>query len=125
MHYITFLPALLFWWYGRGLADLRDFILAMLANVQRTFSVKVILKTLFQPWKKMVGDRRPGLDGLKDWITDNLISRGVGFVVRVFMLLFSLLAIVLTGVIGIIIAILWLGMPALIVGAFLFIFLGY
>lgn len=125
MQYISFVPTFFLWWYGRGLADLFSFVLALFTYIKNMFSVTTLIQTLFSPWKKMAGARRPGIDGLKDWLIDNLISRGVGFVVRVFMLLFSLLAMILAVIFSIIIAVLWVGMPALVVGSFLFIFLGY
>ncbi len=72
----------------------------------------------------MVGERRPGIDGLKDWMADNLISRGVGFVVRIFMLLAFLVCLIVMLIASALVFIFWLGMPAAIIGAFIYIFIG-
>ena len=124
MNYISLVPTFFTWWYGRGLRDLISFLAGLLSYTKNMFSVSVLLKTLFSPWKKMVGARRPGLDGLKDWLADNLISRGIGLVVRIFMLLVFLVFLIVMLVASALVFIFWLGMPAAIIGAFIYIFIG-
>ncbi len=64
------------------------------------------------------------MDGLKDWLADNLISRGIGLVVRIFMLLVFLVFLIVMLVASALVFIFWLGMPAAIIGAFIYIFIG-
>ncbi len=124
MNYISLVPTFFTWWYGRGLKDLFAFLTALFSYLRNVFSINSLLKTLFSPWKKMVGERRPGIDGLKDWMADNLISRGVGFVVRIFMLLAFLVCLIVMLIASALVFIFWLGMPAAIIGAFIYIFIG-
>lgn len=124
MYYVSFVPTFFVWWYGRGLKDLFSFLSALFVYIQNMFSVVTLLKTLFSPWKKMAGPRRPGLDGLKDWMLDNIISRGVGFVMRVGMMMIFLVAFFIFLVFSLLIIALWLGMPMVIVASFFYIFWG-
>ena len=124
MQYISFVPALLIWWYGRGLTDLFSFLLALLDYIQNLFSVTVLLKTLFSPWKKMVGERGRGIDGLKIWLLDNLVSRGVGFVVRVLMIFVFMIAFLAFLIFSVIAIIFWLFMPGIVAASFIYIFIG-
>lgn len=72
----------------------------------------------------MVGPKKSGIDGYKDWLTDNLISRGVGMVMRTFLIVIFLLAICFFLIFVIVALIFWLGMPLLVILSFLNIFAG-
>ncbi|RJO62053.1 hypothetical protein C4544_00950 [candidate division WS5 bacterium] len=93
--------------------------------MQNEFSFVTLLKTLFQPWKKMVGPKGRGLEGLKNWIIDNLISRGVGFVVRVFMMIFFFIAFLAYLLFAVLAFVFWITMPAMLAASFIYIFIGY
>ena len=125
MHYISLVPTFFTWWYGRGLKDLFSFLSALFEYTSNMFSVTNLLKTLFQPWKKMVSQRRPGIDGLKDWLADNIISRGVGFVMRLMMMILFILAFAAFAAFAILALIFWVGIPAIVVASFIYIFIGY
>ena len=125
MHYISLVPTFFTWWYGRGLKDLFSFLSALFSYTSNMFSVTTLLKTLFSPWKKMIGPRGRGLPGLKNWIVDNLISRGVGFVVRVFMMIFFLLAFLVFLIFAVMAIIFWICMPAILVASFVYILVWY
>jgi hypothetical protein len=113
------------WWYGRGLKDLFSFLSALFAYTSNMFSVMTLLKTLLSPWKKMVGPRGRGIDGLKDWLLDNFVSRIVGLVVRVIMIIIFTIAFLIYAVFAILAIIFWLCMPAVLVASFVYIFIGY
>lgn len=124
MHFITLVPTFFAWWYGRGLKDLFAFLIALLNYLQNMFSVTTLLKTLFSPWKKMVEEKGRGLQGLWYWILDNLISRGIGFVVRVIMILLFIMVFILFLVFSFVAIIFWIGMPAIVVISFFYLFIG-
>lgn len=71
----------------------------------------------------MVEEKGRGIDGLKMWLADNLISRGVGFVVRLFMIFFFLLAFVAYAVFAVLALVFWFLMPAIVLVSFIFIFI--
>ncbi len=72
----------------------------------------------------MVGAKGRGLLGFKDWIIDNLISRGVGFVVRVVMIILFVLVFLCFLIFAITAVIFWILMPGIVVASFIYIFTG-
>lgn len=86
MELIKTIPILFFWWYTGGIKKLLNFSKASFIFLKNIFDPLLLLKTLLSPWKKLVSSPAPGLFGLKDWLVENLISRGVGFVIRIFVL---------------------------------------
>ena len=55
------------------------------------FSVNTLIKTLFYPWKRLVSQKETLGFSFEEWLTRlsfNLISRFLGFVMRLFMLIF-------------------------------------
>lgn len=78
------------WWYGLGwqhlVARQRDW----LATMAERFSVGILLRTLFSPWKRIIsyGDRSI-VEQMRS-LVDNGVSRLVGFTVRVIVLVAAL-----------------------------------
>lgn len=124
MDYFLLLPKSIIWWYNQGLEDFFKFFKALLKNLVKTFSIKTLILTLFSPWKRMVGERQRGLDGLKDWLIDNLAARLAGFMVRIFMIVISLILLVVYGIVFVIALGFWLLFPLIVLLAFFNIFLG-
>lgn len=125
MHYISLVPTIFLWWYGRGLKDLFQFLSALFVYMQNEFSVITLLKTLFSPWKKLVGQKGKGWTGFKIWIVDNLVSRSVGFIMRIFMMIFFLIAFLAYLIFAVLAFVFWITMPAILVASFIYIFVGY
>jgi hypothetical protein len=71
----------------------------------------------------MAGERGRGIEGLKLWLIDNLVSRGVGFVVRLFMMVLFVLVFVFYIVFAVLALIFWICMPAIVVVSFVYIFI--
>jgi len=79
---LNFLPTFFGWWYKGGLRKLFAYLEALISYFARSFSLVDILRTFFSPWKRLVKERRPGIDGLRDWLLDNFVSRVVAVVMR-------------------------------------------
>ena len=98
--------------YLQGFINQMDYIL-------NYFSPLLLLKTLFAPWKKMIEvDKSPGFNPQKifEVFTFNLISRGIGAIVRLVLIFVSFVFIIfgfLGGAMGIVFWILlpFLGIP--------------
>ncbi len=71
----------------------------------------------------MVSSRRPGIDGLKDWLADNLISRAVGIVMRLVMIILFVLSIVAVSLGAIVATVLWVCLPAVSFVLLIYIFI--
>lgn len=70
------------WWYGRGWQDVIFSIGPRIKGVMEGFSVMQLLRTLFQPWRRIITYPGSSLaEKFKAW-GDNLVSRAVGFTVR-------------------------------------------
>ena len=95
------------WWYGPGWVRAWRDSLIWTKKVQRTFSVDVLLKTLFSPWKRIVSLPGRSLDEKFRAAIDNLVSRVIGFFVRIIILFAASVMIFGTLLAGITLAALW------------------
>lgn len=100
------------YWYGQGLRDLCFCVRYICISIINTLSMPVLLKTLFDPWKK---DELSGV-GLSlqqkfqlFWL--NVVSRFIGFIIRSIAFLLGCLG--LLGALGIggALFIVWIFMP--------------
>lgn len=101
------------WWYSRGWSWILQRTAERLQTIGRIFAVKVLIQTLFSPWKQIHTEAT--FRNFLRIALDNAISRIVGSVVRGAILFWSL--ILATGVIvfGIISFIVWPFLPLLII----------
>lgn len=108
-----------FWsWYYTGatkslLRIWRDFIIF----VREYYSIPLLLRTLFAPWRKDITRRPRGLDIKKlfEAFTFNLISRSIGFVVRFFTVIVGLICLLGVIILGFLAFIIWLVLPVLLI----------
>ena len=93
---------LLSWWYGAGWRELARRLLGRIEATADIFSVPILLRTLFAPWRRIVTyDDRSVIGGMRAAL-DNSISRLVGFSVRTIVIFCAgliMLALVLAGAI--------------------------
>jgi len=90
--------------------------------ITQFFSISIILKTLFAPWKRDIAyARSTALEDRFQALIGNLVSRFIGFLIRIIFMFAAVMAIVLTIVFGSILFVVW---PILPFSPILFIFLG-
>lgn len=110
------------WYYGEAIKNVltawRNFILFAL----NYFSIPLLLKTLFAPWKRDITKRPRGLNLKKffEYLTFNLISRSVGFLVRIFMIVVGTAFLIITIVAGAVFFALWIILPLVLLGLLIF-----
>lgn len=106
--------SLLGWWYGAGW-KLR--VLAMrekLASTIDYFSVDLLLRTLFSPFRQISAGKIRGPIGVQiRAFFDQMLSRVIGAIVRSIMICAGLVAIVLNLVIGGLGLVLWAVVPVM------------
>ena len=106
------------WYYGQAIKDVltgwRNYIIFSL----NYFSIPLLLKTLFAPWKRDITKKPRGLDLQKlfEYIAFNTISRGLGFLVRFFTIIVGIIFSLLVIVLGAIFFVIWLLLPFVIAG---------
>jgi hypothetical protein len=83
-------------------------------NVSLAFSTPTLLKTLFAPWKRIQYTGK-GLDAKMQAMVDNLVSRTVGFTVRLGVLIAALVMITGSVILSTAIALAWPFIPLLII----------
>jgi len=99
------------WWYGRGwlLAVQRTGVRASAAVAR--FSVGQLLGSLFAPWHRIVSAGGRDLATKFQDMVGNLVSRLVGFVVRLSVLFAALIVFIGIGVFGIVEIVGWPLLP--------------
>ncbi len=73
------------WYYSKGVEYYLESWFSSLKSVSHYFSIPLLLRTLFYPWKRLIEvDKSAGFDLGKKFevLTFNLISRGIGAIVR-------------------------------------------
>jgi hypothetical protein len=98
-------------WYGRGWQGVAKNIGPRIRNIAATFSVNQLLRTLFQPWRRIITYPGDSLGAkIRAW-GDNVFSRAVGFVVRSIVLFAALIVMIFTLLFSIIELIIWPLLP--------------
>lgn len=98
---------LLAWWYSRGWQQAAENARRRVLNVSQMFSLPILLRTMFAPWKRIISYPGAGLDAHLHAMFDNLFSRAVGFVVRLMVLLAALIIFLVMGVVGLLQILAW------------------
>jgi hypothetical protein len=100
------------WWYGAGLQQSAQIVMAALGGAADFFSLEALIKTWWSPWKNdVISERNLALsDQFKIW-QQNLASRIVGFLVRTVVIATALLCIGLLSILSFLALGLWLTLP--------------
>lgn len=105
---------LLRWWYGPGWIQSFRRINTRTAGVAHAFSAGTLLKTLFAPWKRIQYTGK-SFDAKMQAMMDNLVSRTVGFTVRLLVLITAVVMIAGSLVLSVSIVVAWPLVPILII----------
>lgn len=97
---------LLIWWYTVGWVKLIRKQSETIKGVYNQFSVAILVRTLFSPWKRIVTQSRNIREQLEA-IRDNAVSRFVGFTIRIFVLSAAMGIIALLFVVSVLLIIVW------------------
>jgi hypothetical protein len=116
LHLIPFIISYLAWHYSLGLLDLMSLWRNFLWLSGHIFSIPLLLRTLFSPWKRMSEDYPKGLNlsNLGEALLVNTLMRLVGAVVRLFAVLAGFVFAGLIIVFGMATLVLWLAMPVVV-----------
>lgn len=107
------------WHYGQGLRELFDVSGNFLWFVSNFFSFKLLLKTLFAPWRRLGETYGGGLDleAFASSLIVNGLMRAVGFVTKTVVLLVGLVTYLLVIVFSLFIFIIWAFAPLILLGS--------
>ncbi len=115
------------WHYGMAYRDLTRVWLNYLWFVAHFFSLGILLRTLFAPYKRMKEKNEKGLDfqAIGEMIAVNTVMRLVGFLLRIIVLTIGLAVLSVVLVLGLILYPIWTIMPVLLIALLLISVLGW
>ncbi len=104
------------WWYGLGWKRAWQSILTRIRGVGRVFSVRLLISTLFKPWKQITesATKDSMLAQKFQAFLSNLVSRIVGMMMRLATLLAAAIAIAIAALGGLALALAWPLLPVLV-----------
>lgn len=107
------------WHYGQGLRELFGVAGNFLWFVVNFFSFKLLLKTLFAPWKRLGETYGGGLDleAFASSLIVNGLMRAVGFVTKTIVLVVGLVTYILVIIFSLFIFIIWFFAPLILLGS--------
>src|SRR5258706_12511192 len=92
--------AFLTWWYGPGWGDATRRLTNRINGTYQGFSVPILMRTMFQPWQRITTPPGSSLQQKMRTLIDNLVSRAVGFTVRLMAIIAAGLTIVAYVLVG-------------------------
>ena len=102
------------WWYGRGWRDQVGRVKTSLARINDTFSIPLLLKTFFAPFRQIsAGETGRSLDEKFRAALDKLFSRLIGAFMRFFVIIAGVVIMFLMLVLSLIRLLLWPLLPLL------------
>jgi len=110
-------PYYLAWHYTNAIKDFFGIWGNMIWFTYQYFSIPILLRTLFSPFKRLKEYSKGGLDmgSFLESLAVNLIMRIVGFILRSMVIAIGLTVLIFSIIIGIAVFFLWLVLPFLIV----------
>jgi hypothetical protein len=119
--------SLLVWWYGAGLKSRAGSLANGLARTVDYFSVGLLIKTLFSPFRQISAAKATGAPmGIKvRMLFDRLVSRFVGACVRIITMVVGLIVIILQLVFSLVVVVLHIAAPLLPVGGIIMMLIGW
>lgn len=109
------------WHYSEGLNFYANRYVYSLRSIIHYFSLTVLLTSLFAPWKRLViTEKKPGFDLMFELesLSFNLVSRGIGAVVRIILFIAGVFTLFLFFVFGAAGFIFWIILPVLSLGVY-------
>lgn len=108
------LMAFFSWWYSEGWKRQLNNVSDRMVGLIDLFSIDLILRTLFSPFRQISAGRTDGPIGAQlRAFFDKLISRGIGAMVRTAVLIAGSIVIIFSGFVGIIYLLVWPFLPVL------------
>lgn len=107
------------WWYGQGWRQVASSLKSRVQAISDSFSVRQLSRTLFAPWKRIISPGGRSLDAKMRALADNLFSRVIGFIVRIFVLSGAAISVLVIAVLTVIEVVAWplapFAIPALVI----------
>ena len=121
-----FIVGLFSWWYGAGWVRCISAVRGGLASIYDYFSLDLLLRTLFSPFRQISAGAVRGPIGVQlRALVDNLISRIIGGIVRTIVIVIGSVTLLLSCILGLVRIALWPLVPVLPVVFIMFALAGW
>ena len=120
MLFLTIIRHYLLWHYTEAYKELFSVSKNLIWFVVNFFSLPQLLKTLLSPWKRIVEEKKRSwnFEDFAGRILINILSRIIGAIMRLIVISIGLVCLLITIVIAVTTCVLWVFMPAIIIGCF-------
>ena len=119
------ITSLLSWWYVEGWREQLARIKWAFIRMADRFSIGLLIKTLFAPFRQISADEQARGNNLATVITDKLVSRLIGCFMRTIMIIVGTITLILLAIVSVIRMLMWPLLPVLpIVGVILMVAVG-
>ena len=109
-----FIVGLFSWWYGAGWVRCISGVRGGLASIYDYFSLDLLLRTLFSPFRQISAGGVRGPIGVQlRAMLDNLISRVIGAVVRTIVIIVGTITLLISCFLGLLRIVVWPLIPLL------------
>lgn len=117
MLFLYIIQDYLLWHYTRAFNEIFHVWLNFIWFTIHFFSLPLLLRSWFAPWKRMTEDRGDtwSLEDFASYIIINILSRLFGFIARGLIIIIGLIALLLTSITGFLIYLLWAVAPTLLI----------
>lgn len=117
-----------FWWYSKGWQVFINKIRTALSNIIDFFSMGSLIRTLFKPFRQISAESASissSLDVKFRLMIDRLISRIVGFLSRLILLIAGTVTIILGGAFSLVLIVMWPVVPLLPIAGIVLSIIGF
>lgn len=121
MLFLSIVQDYFLWHYSRAFREIFHVWLNLLWFIIRFFSIPQLIRSWFAPFKRITEERRRGFsfEDVAGYIIINLLSRLVGAILRTILIVIGLVFLFATIVAGALTQLLWVFVPAILVGGFI------
>lgn len=120
------LLSLVRWWYGDGWRERAGMIRDRLASTMDYFSIELLIGTLFSPFRQISAGQVDGPLGVKlRAFADRLISRVIGAMIRLVILLVGVVTILIQVVLSGVVLMGWAFVPVLPIAGLVLMLIGW
>lgn len=105
------------WYYIKAVKGIINAWKNFIIFVREYYSIPLLLKTLFHPWRRDITKYRRGfsIKNFLEVLIFNLISRTLGFVIRFFTIIIGIICLFGVILLGLIIILLWFFLPLILI----------
>jgi len=126
MKIVPFFAYYVWWHYTLAYRNLWGIYTNYFWFIYNFFSIPLLFRTMFYPWKKMGEDYKKGFD-VKSFFSTFIINtfmRLVGVLIRFITIVAGLVALAFVNIFGIVAVVVWTIMPLIILTTFIFALVG-